>query len=155
MHTFLLGVMFRAGLLGHRLCICCSRSVYTAKSFQKWLYQFPLPPGVYVSSSCFILSPKQTLIHEFIRKYRKSLRVKKKASKLKPPIKWNLNRKPVLVWGPSGCRESFQILGGWETRSLEPQNGGAEPGVCLQREMTRTLVSHCPCSGWRDLLQHL
>ena len=73
------GYTYRVGPLGHRVCTC-SVSVYTAKSFQKWLYQTPLPPGVYLSSSCFLLPLKHILnaiiVHEEIQGMHKGQKEK-------------------------------------------------------------------------------
>lgn len=52
---------------------------------------------------------------------------RKTKSKLKPPIKWNLNRKLLLVWEQSQSREYFWLLGGWEARPSDLQNGGVKP----------------------------
>lgn len=116
------------------------------KELSKRLCQF-LPPTRSGSESQLLHIAPKTYLNAIMGLQGNTgnpYRFKRKAeSQLEPLIKWNLNRKPVLLWGQSWNRLSFWMLRRWETRPCIVESGNPWlKKICLgQRELTRTSVS--------------
>lgn len=140
MYLFLLSVCTRVGLLGHRVCTCVmSVSIQQRALLSKVTIPISTPPTrrtsmwVPVASYC----PKHTLNATTSSQGRTGNpqgQQRKTRNKLKPPIKWNLNRKPVLFWGQSQYRLLWDAVGMGEGLDLGPTKQRSWTRVPLSKE---------------------
>lgn len=132
--------MHQSGIAGSQGMHMCYVSKYTAKSFifksDYTNFHSSHQENEHVSSSCFIL-PKHTLNATTSSQGRTGNpqgQQRKTRNKLKPPIKWNLNRKPVLVWGQSQYRLLWDAVGMGEGLDLGPTKQRSWTRVPLSKE---------------------